>query len=95
MVSSKSIGKSLIMILFSAGLVSCQNSIPTVVSLNAAQKPAAAANPKNFSQLSAASQKHVFPSGYKGTLRVSQALGRLQATTAGGDKLQGTVILQK
>jgi hypothetical protein len=95
MMSSKAVGKSLIMILFSVGLASCQNSIPTVVNIGSAPLASKPANSKNFSQLSAASQQQVFGGGYKGTLRISQPLGRLQATTANGHKLQGTVTLQR
>lgn len=88
-------GKSLTMILFSAGLSSCQNSIPTVVNLGSLPKIVEPANSKNFTQLSAASQKQVLTGGYKGTLRISQPLGRLQATTGDGHKLQGTVTFQR
>ncbi|HEY8270034.1 MAG TPA: hypothetical protein VIG33_04045 [Pseudobdellovibrionaceae bacterium] len=91
----KNSGKILILIFLFAGLVSCQNSIPTVVNLGSLPKLSSPANSKNFSQLSAASQKEVLASGYKGTLRISQPLGRLQATTSDGHKLQGTVTLQQ
>ncbi|MGZ3745293.1 MAG: hypothetical protein ACXWRA_15925 [Pseudobdellovibrionaceae bacterium] len=91
----KNLGKILIMIPLWGGLVSCQNSIPTVVSLSSAPKLSAPSDSKNFTQFSAASEKQVLTSGYKGTLRVSQALGRLQATSNGGHKLQGTVTLQR
>lgn len=57
--------------------------------------PVAPKDSKNFMQLSAASTRESLASGYKGTLRVSQPLGRLQATSSGGHKLQGTVTFQR
>lgn len=82
------------------GLAACSNSVPTVESLTVMTPtvpatPAPASNAKNFMQLSAASQKQTLTSGYKGTVRVSQPLGRLQATSADGHKIQGTVTLQR
>lgn len=87
--------KCLILILALGVLGACQNSVPTVVSLGGTPLRVDPKNPKNFSQLSAGSQKKQWAGGYKGTLRVSQPLGRLQATSAGGYKLQGSVTLQR
>lgn len=91
----KDASKILILILLFTGLVSCQNSIPTVVNLGSLPKLSSPADSQNFTQLSAASQKQDLGGGYKGTLRISQPLGRMQATTGSGYKLQGTVTLQR
>lgn len=89
-----------ILILSLAAVPACQNSEPTVTMLNSGAKPKTPVLPPkdsaNFTQLSAGSQKVIWsPSGYKGTLRISQPLGRLQATSASSYVLQGSVTLQK
>lgn len=92
----RNLGILLIGVLVTAS-VGCQNSVPSVVSLNGGASggptviPPASA--QNFLQLNAGSQRTAV-SGYQVTSRVSQPLAQIQAGVD-GYKVQGTVILQK
>jgi len=96
MVSPKAIAR-LILIFLAGILTSCSNAIPTVDSLNSntAPKEVAPKDSKNFLQINAGSKKETLGSGYKGNIRISQAVGSMQAVTSGGHKLKGTVTLQR
>lgn len=81
----------------SLALVACSNAVPNVESLLSSKKPTVVApkDSKSFFQLSGSSKKSVTGDNYKGTLRVSQPSGQLQAQSVEGYKLKGTVTLQK
>jgi predicted small secreted protein len=86
----------LIMILAAGVLTSCSNAIPTVDSLTSTTAPQIVdpKDAKNFMQINAGSKKETLGSGYKGNIRISQAVGNTQAVSSGGHKLKGTVTLQ-
>jgi hypothetical protein len=83
--------------------VSCSNSVPTVENILSQTENPIKVDPKdskNFVQINASLQKaEVAAAGggtYKATLRVSQAVGQIHATSTDGHYvLKGSVTLQK